>query len=86
MGIDDNYKYQFDNAWLTNQEFDIIKDWHHNLDKYDSPKNDDYDHVAILENAKWLDIIKRGQIMKSKLIGVLNEIEKKILTNEINYF
>lgn len=85
LGIEDNYKYPIDNGWLTDQEFEIIKDWHEALDKYNSPKNDDYDHSAILIDSKWLDILQSGLIMKSKLVSTLNEIEKKILIEEINY-
>ena len=85
LGIDDNYKNSIDKGWLTNQEFEIIKDWHEALDKYDSPKNDDYDHSAILNDPKWLSILQIGKIMKSKLVSMLNENEKKILTEETNY-
>ena len=85
LSIDDNYKYQIDNGWLTDQELEIIKDWHEALDKYNAPKNDDYDHEAILKDPKWLDILQSGQIMKSKLASTLNETEKKILTEETNY-
>ncbi|MBX7225763.1 MAG: hypothetical protein K1X55_07015 [Chitinophagales bacterium] len=85
LSIDDNYKYQIDNGWLTDKELEIIKDWHKALDKYNAPKNDDYDHEAILTDPKWLDILQSGQIMKSKLASTLNETEKKIVTEEINY-
>ena len=85
LGIDDNYKYPIDNGLLTDQEFEIIKDWHEALDKYNPPKNDDYDHTAILTDPKWLDILQSGLTMKSKLASTLNETEKKILTEEINY-
>ena len=85
LGIDDHYEYPIDKGWLTNQEFEIIKDWHEALDKYDSPKNGDYDHSAILNDPKWLDILQIGQTMKNKLVSTLNETEKKILTEEIHY-
>jgi hypothetical protein len=85
LGIDDNYKYPLDKCWLTDQEFEIIKDWHEALEKYDSPKNDDYDHVAILNDPKWLAILQSGLTIKDKLASTLNETEKKILTEEINY-
>jgi hypothetical protein len=85
LGINDNYKYPLDIGWLTDQEFEIIKEWHEVLDKYNSPKNDDYDQAAILNDPKWLDILQNGLTMKSKLASTLNETEKKILTEEINY-
>ncbi|HSC53163.1 MAG TPA: hypothetical protein VLC98_06085 [Phnomibacter sp.] len=82
LGINDNYKNPLDKGWVTGHEFEIIKDWHEALDKYDSPKNDDYDHAAILNDHKWLDILQSGLTMKSKLALTLNETEKKILTEE----
>ena len=85
LGIDDNYKNPIDSGWLTDKEFEIIKDWHEALDKYDSPKNDDFDHAAILTDPKWLYILQSGLTMKNQLASVLNETEKKTLTEEINY-
>ena len=85
LAIDENYKYQLDNNCITSQEFEIIKDWHAALDKYNSPKNDDYDHQAILNDSKWLEILKSGVTMKKKLAVRLNEKETKILTEKINY-
>lgn len=83
--IDDNYKYPLDKNWVTNQEFEIIKDWHEALDKYDSPKNDDYDHEAVLNDSKWLEILQIGVNSKNKLAETLSETEKQILTEEIDY-
>lgn len=83
--IDDNYKYPLDKGWMTFQEYEIIKDWHEELDKYNSPKNDDYDDEAILNDPKWLDILKIGVNTKCKLAESLSEIEKQILTEEIDY-
>lgn len=85
LGIENNYKYPIDNSFLTDQEFEIIKYWHEVLDKYNPPKNDDYEHEAILTDPKWLDILQTGLTMKNKLASTLNETEKKILTEEINY-
>lgn len=84
LAIDDNYKFLLEKYWLTNQEFEIIKDWHEALDKYVSPKNDDYDHAAILTDQKWLDILQIGLTMKRKLATILNEKEVKILTRNLS--
>lgn len=85
LGIDDHYKNTIEKGWLTVQEFEIIKDWHEALNKYDSSNNDDYDHAAILNDPKWLDILRIGLTMKSILAQTLNEPERKILTEEINF-
>ncbi|MDQ0641308.1 hypothetical protein QF042_004873 [Pedobacter sp. W3I1] len=85
LGIDDNYKHPLDKGWLTDQEFGIIKEWHEALDKYDSSKNDDYGHIAILNDSNWFDILQIGLTMKEKLVATLSERETEILTEEINY-
>ena len=85
LGIDDHYRYPIEKGWLTNQEFEIIKDWHEVLDKYDSPNNNDYDHSTILNDLKWLDILQIGLKMKSKLASTLNDTEQKTLNEEIDY-
>lgn len=85
LAIDDNYKDTLDKGWVTSQEFEIIKDWHEALDKYDSPKNDDYDNEAILKDPKWLDILKIGVSSKNKLAEIVSKSEKQILTEELDY-
>jgi hypothetical protein len=67
LAIDDNYKYALDNGWVTRQKYEIIKDWHEALDKYNSPNEDDYDNEAILNDTKWLDILQTGINTKNKL-------------------
>ncbi len=85
LAIDDNYKYPLDNSLVTRQEYEIIKDWDEALDKYDSPKNDDYDNEAILNDPKWLDILQTGVNSKIKLAEQLSETEKQFLTDEIDH-
>ena len=83
--IDDNYKDQLNKGWVSNEEIEIIKAWHKALDKYDSPNNNDFDHEAILNDPKWLDILHIGVNTKNKLAETLNETEKQFLNEEIDY-
>ena len=85
LAIDDNYKDSLKNGWVTEQEFEIIRDWHEALDKYETPKNDDYDNDAVLNDLKWLGILQTGVQVKFKLTETLSEREKQILNEEINY-
>ena len=85
LAIDDNYKFQLDKGWVTKVEFEIIKNWHIALDNYKSPKNDDYDNEAILNDPKWLEIFKIGVKMRNELAKTLNETERQFLTEEIDY-
>ncbi|MBK9732789.1 MAG: hypothetical protein IPO83_16175 [Chitinophagaceae bacterium] len=52
LNIDDNYKYSIDNGWITGQEYEIIKDWHEALNRYNAPNNENHDHEAILKLTK----------------------------------
>ncbi|HEX8547988.1 MAG TPA: hypothetical protein VF691_13590 [Cytophagaceae bacterium] len=83
--LDNNYKSFLDKGWVTSGELVIIKDWHHALDTYNPPGNDDYDREAILNDQKWLEVIRLGVIAKNKLSEMLNEKERQILVEAIDY-
>lgn len=85
LGIDNNYEYQLKQGWITNTEFESISAWHQLLDKYESPKKDDYDVEAILTDFNWLMIIEEGVKAKNELSGVISDEEKRILFEEIDY-
>lgn len=85
LAIDGNYKYQLDKGWVTKKELGIIEDWHITLDKYNSPKNDNYDNEAILNDPKWVEILQIGIEARNELAKTLNETERQLLTEEIDY-
>ncbi len=85
LGIDNNYEFQLKKGWIIKKEFDSIAVWHQLLDKYDSPKKDDYDVEAILTDKKWLMIIEEGEKAKNELSGNISDEEKRILLEEIDY-
>ncbi|MEZ4805708.1 MAG: hypothetical protein R2852_09560 [Bacteroidia bacterium] len=84
LAIDDNYRYQLDKGLVTNEEYEIVEKWHIKLDKYNSPKNDNYDHEAILNDPKWLEVIQIGVETKNELAKTLNVSERHFLTEEID--
>ena len=85
LGIDNNYEYQLNQGWITKTELDSIQTWHELLDKYDSPKNDDYDVEAIITDKNWLMIIEEGEKAKNELSKIISDEEKRILFEEIDY-
>lgn len=85
LAIDDNYNNQLDCGWVSKQEFEIIKRWHEELDNYNSPKNDRYEHETILNDGKWLEIIEIGVNARNNLTKTLSERERQFLTEEIDY-
>lgn len=85
LGIDNNYEYQFKKEWISKKEFETIRKWHELLDKYNSPKNDDYNHKSIIDDKEWQLIIQEGQKTVSVLLKDLSENEIQILTEQIDY-
>lgn len=80
LAIDNNYKYQLDKGWVTKKEYELIEDWHIALDKYKSPKNDNYDNEAILSDPNWLNILEIGIKSREELAKTLNESERVYLS------
>jgi len=85
LGIDDNYKDPLKRKLLSSEEFEIIRPWHEALDKYKSPKNNDYAVNKILEDPSWLEIIEVGIKVKNELSKILSDEEKNILLEEIDH-
>lgn len=82
LGVNDNYVFPLRNKWITKQEFELIKVWHESLANYSSPKDEDYDVEAVLNDPKWLEIIHSGVRAKNNLSQILNEREKQVLAEE----
>ena len=85
LGIDNNYEYQLNEGWISQNEFEIVKPWHELLDKYNSQTNDDYDFKAILKDKNWQLIIEKGKETKSALSKISSKKENQILIEEIDY-
>jgi hypothetical protein len=80
-----NYENQLKNGWLSQSEFETIKNWHELLGKYDSPKNDDHNCESIINDDVWQMIVREGQSVIKQLQVSLSEKEIQILTKEIDY-
>ena len=78
--INETYSDLIDKGWLTQVEYEIIKDWHNSLDTYESPDKNDYDNSAILKDQKWLDILGLGANAKSELATLVEKKEREYLT------
>jgi hypothetical protein len=85
LAIDNNYKYLLEKGWITKNEYKIIESWHIELDKYNSPKNDDSYNEAILKDPKWIETLQIGLTARNELTKTLNKTERQFLTEEINY-
>lgn len=84
--LENNYKDPLERKLISNQELEIIIEWHKNLDQYESPNKNDYDHLSILKDTKWLEIIQIGIVSKNELVKIIDKNERQFLTEKINYF
>jgi hypothetical protein len=82
--IDNDYQEQLKESWISNSEFEIIKNWHNALSNYESPTTD-HDREAILEDENWQKIVGLGLEAKRKLSEHLENDELKILNERIDY-
>jgi len=55
-----NYSQLVENGYVSEQEKNILLKWHTALDGYNSPKNNDYDDAAILNDNEWSRIVALG--------------------------
>jgi hypothetical protein len=81
LAIDNNYADPIQRGLISQNELDIIKRWHIQLNEYDSTKNND----DVINDPEWLKIIDLGVSMKMELAETLNNQEKTILLEDINY-
>ena len=79
------YSHYIEIGWVSPKEYEILSHWHQALDTYQAPNNDDNDRVAILEDKKWLEIVRSGEKAKEKLANLLSNEEQQALTETINY-
>jgi len=78
LGID--YQFYIKEGWLTRKEFEIIKEWHNELELYVPPPNSyEQDGMTILSDKEWQSIVRFGMFTKRKLMIFISEKENKFL-------
>ena len=85
LAIDNDYETPIRAEWISKNEYEVIKIWHKKLNSYKSPKNNDYDVEAILNDKLWQAIVTEGQITKNLLSQIIDKDEVKTLNENIDY-
>ncbi len=83
--FEEDYKEALEKGLVSKNEFEIVNPWHQELCNYNSPNNDDYNNLAILNDPNWLQIISLGLSMKNHLASFLNKKEKAYLLAKMDY-
>lgn len=78
LGFD--YQYYTDKMnYLSSEEYEIIKDWHNELEDYILLIGDESDETVILRDRILISFLQNGKLAKQKLLAVLPESEKQYL-------
>ena len=67
------YKEFVQDGYLTQSEADAVAAFHEAADQYKSPRGDDYDHVSILADPKWLNVVRLAGEAKAALLPLLHD-------------
>ena len=57
-----SYNQLAKNCYVSEQEKAVVIEWYTALGGYNSPRNDDYDDAAILDNHEWIRIVPLGAV------------------------
>lgn len=78
LGFD--YQYYTDKMnYLSSEEYEIIKDWHNELEDYILLIGDESDETVIQRDRILISFLQNGKLAKQKLLAVLPESEKQYL-------
>ena len=65
---------------ITAAEAGAVADFHAIADSYDSPRGDDYDNAAVLNDPKWLRVVEAAKAAQSRLAELITDAnERQIL-------
>ncbi|NVO30731.1 hypothetical protein [Hymenobacter lapidiphilus] len=65
------YEDFLSDGWISEAEYDCVKDWHELLDAHKAPNNENYNDLAIVNDLEWRRIVAIGVIAKEQLIKLL---------------
>ncbi len=78
---DYGYSHYINNGFISTLEYEIVKEWHDQLAKYNRPKNSN--DVDILDDTNWIEIVRIGFYAKQNLLELLLPTEKALLNEQL---
>jgi len=68
-----DYKEMIECGYFSQEEYEIVKEFHEAIDTYQPPKGRYYDHKAILNDLKWQEIVALGRKSLDKLKTIIKD-------------
>ncbi len=84
LDLNEGYDNYLEKGFVTKKEVAIVANLHNQLDIYEPPNKDEYDHEAILKDPTWISICKEAKRTCKKLMSVLSNPEELSLMYNIN--
>jgi len=81
----EDYPFFIDKNWITKYEYNILKEWHIELEQYQTPKKYTGKDKVVLNDKNWLRIIESGLKAKQQLAEIIPKHEKKHLLGMKSY-
>ncbi len=78
---DDGYDWAISEGLLSADEVAAVAEFHAAADAYDSP-TDDYDHEAILADAKWAKVVEAAKRAQAALSHLIEDSQERRLLME----
>jgi hypothetical protein len=74
--LDQGYDSFVSDGLVSAIEANAVRNFHEVLSQYKSPRGDDYNHRAILDDPSWIEVIRLAEEAKSALLRVLRDPEE----------
>lgn len=70
------YARRIARGYVSEEEADVVAEFHQLADEYSPPKNDDYDVPAILTDPNWQAIVSTAQRTQVRLLDLLTDADE----------
>lgn len=80
IGLNNGYGEWVSRGLATEEEVAAVQRFHTLADSYKSPRGDNYDHKAVLEDPRWLNVVCAAKAAQQRLAQIITEpAELKLL-------
>jgi hypothetical protein len=70
---DGGYQRKLAQGWMNDEEIAAVREWHRLFKTYRPPGGDDYNDKAILEDPKWLEVVRLAGEARQCLARILSD-------------
>ena len=75
--LSEGYETFVDQGFVSPAEAKAVLDFHQAASDYNAPNDDDYDHVAILDDPAWHRVIALAQVARERLLALVEKPDER---------